>query len=107
MKMILVFCTVPDVGVGREIAGVLLEQKLAACVSLLGGCESHYVWEGRRETSQEVLLKIKTAESCWEELKAQILEKHPYDCPEILRVDAVDGLGDYLAWVLASVKKKP
>ena len=32
-----------------------------------------------------------------------IKEKHPYECPELITLDVVDGLPDYLQWVAKSV----
>lgn len=101
--MILVFCMVPDREVGRKLAGILLDEGLVACVSLVGGCESHYVWEGKREVSQEEFLKIKTVSGKWERVRERIREEHPYECPEILRVDVADGLEEYVGWVRRAV----
>jgi hypothetical protein len=32
---------------------------------------------------------------------------HPYSCPELVTVDVVDGLPDYLRWVSESVADRP
>lgn len=97
--MILGFCAVPNVEKARELAGLLLDRKLAACVSIIPGCESHYTWQGKRESVSEVLLKIKAPARRWHSLRETLVAEHPYDCPEILRVDVTDALPDYLAWV--------
>jgi periplasmic divalent cation tolerance protein len=99
MAMILGFCTVPNLDKARELAGLLLDQKLAACVSILPGWESHYNWQGKRECTNEVLMKIKAPARRWRALREILAAAHPYDCPEILRVDVTDTLPDYLAWV--------
>ena len=98
----MILCTVPDLETARRFATILLEERLAACVSLLPGCESHYTWEGQQEVGQEVLLKIKTQAFLWNLVKDRLLALHPYQCPEILRFDVADGLSAYLDWVVAS-----
>lgn len=45
----------------RRLAAALLERRLVACVNLVPGVESLYEWEGRLETSQEVLMLIKVS----------------------------------------------
>jgi periplasmic divalent cation tolerance protein len=104
MAMILGFCTVPDVDTARRLASVLLTRKLAACVSILPGCESHYIWEGRLQISEEVLLKIKAPARRWRALRETLAAEHPYDCPEILRVDVTDALPEYANWVHGSTR---
>lgn len=98
-SLALVLCTAPDVAVARELAEFLLNQRLAACVSLVPGIESHYEWEGERECSQEVQLLIKTLPEKWPELRDRLRERHPYDCPEILRISA-EGEAAYTQWVI-------
>ena len=100
----LVLTTVPDKATAGRIADELLGANLAACVSILPGVESRYVWQGKKECAGEVLLLIKTTEKCWERLRDAILRLHPYECPEILRFDAAEALQAYAAWVEDSVR---
>lgn len=53
------FVTTSSQEEARRIAGALLERRLAACVNLVPQVQSVYMWEGRVETSQEVLMMIK------------------------------------------------
>jgi periplasmic divalent cation tolerance protein len=104
MSMILVLCTVPDLTTARSLADTLLTKKLAACVGILPGCESHYVWEGKRETTTEVLLQIKTPGRRWRALRETLQAAHPYAVPEIIRIDVTDALPEYLSWLHASTR---
>lgn len=99
----IVFCTCPDVTTARQIAQEVVESGAAACASLVPGLTSVYRWQGRTETSEEILLMIKTTDAGYEALENAIRERHPYEVPEILAVDAVDGLPDYLQWVQSCV----
>jgi len=100
--MLLVFTTFPDSSQAREAAGRLLDERLAACITLLAAAESHYVWEGRRESASEVPVLIKTTEEAYARLEARLGELHPYAVPEIIAVPVTRGLGAYLEWVCAS-----
>jgi uncharacterized protein involved in tolerance to divalent cations len=39
-------------------------------------------------------------------LQARLVQLHPYDCPEVLIVNADGGHDDYLAWVHSMVAAK-
>ncbi|HOY67317.1 MAG TPA: divalent-cation tolerance protein CutA [Candidatus Ozemobacteraceae bacterium] len=91
--------TVPDRESGGRIADALLAGKLAACVSILPGVESRYVWEGRIETGNELLLLIKTRADLLEAVQAKVSELHPYEVPEILALPIEFGALPYLRWM--------
>lgn len=99
----LVLSTAPDIAVARQLASALVEERLAACVSLLPGLESTYRWQGKTETSAEILLLIKTAEEKVEVLLARLPQLHPYEVPEALVFPVESGLAAYLAWVREGV----
>jgi periplasmic divalent cation tolerance protein len=73
---------------GREeafrVASAILEKHLAACVNILPGVESHYWWQGKLESSAEVMLFIKTSAEQFDALSALVKQKHSYECPEII-----------------------
>jgi periplasmic divalent cation tolerance protein len=77
-----------------------LDLKLAACVQV-GAVESHYVWDGERRSAPELMLTMKIKSADYEALAAAIRDVHPYDTPEILRVDIAEGDSRYLDWVRA------
>lgn len=88
---------------GERLATTLVEERLAACVNVIGGVASLYRWEGRVERDEEVLLLMKTTVSGVERLKGRVLELHPYDTPEFLAFEVGAGAPGYLAWVVDSV----
>lgn len=77
-----------------------LDLKLAACVQV-AAIESHYVWEGERTSAPELMLTMKIKSADYEALAAAICDVHPYDTPEILRVDIAEGDPRYLDWLRA------
>jgi periplasmic divalent cation tolerance protein len=100
MKPLLVMTTVDSKTAADQLADHILGKKLAACVSVSPGWTSHYRWEGKRECSSEHLILIKTLSNHVDLLKADLLKMHPYDCPEIIVVEADAGNPAYWEWML-------
>ncbi len=83
----------------RAIAGALVEQRLAACVQIVGPIESIYRWQGNVETAAEWQCWIKTRRELFAQIEQQIRKLHSYDLPEILAVPVVNGSETYLKWL--------
>lgn len=96
---IMVLSTVPDLSLARAMADDLLSKRLATCVSILPGLESHYIWEGKKESAQEIQLFIKTTAACYEKVEERLCVLHPYECPEILAIPIQSGYEKYLTWI--------
>jgi periplasmic divalent cation tolerance protein len=96
---LLVMCTCPDTSTAERIAGVLVENGLAACVNLLPGASSVYRWQGRVERTTETLMVIKTTSPGYPALEERLAQEHPYDVPEIVALDITAGLTPYLDWI--------
>ncbi|MEM9400184.1 MAG: divalent-cation tolerance protein CutA [Verrucomicrobiota bacterium] len=95
--------TVANTEDGRKIARILVEEKLAACVSLLPGAESFYSWKAKLHQDTEMVLLIKFATTGLDALQKRLLEIHPYDCPELIAWPIQAGHESYLQWVMQSV----
>ncbi len=104
-QTLLLLCNCPDREVATKIAITLVERKLAACVNLIPGVTSVYLWQEKLETAEEVTLLIKTTRQRYEEVEATILELHPYELPEIIAVPVELGFSGYLNWVEACTAK--
>jgi len=100
-NFVLVLTTLPVDRDADQLARVLVEERLAACVSVLPPMRSTYVWEGAIENAYEQQIVIKTVGSRLEALQARVRQLHPYTVPEFLVV-AVEGTSDYLAWLSQS-----
>lgn len=98
-EQIVILCTCPDSGVADNMAGVLVGERLAACVNILPGVVSWFRWQGKMERADECLLLIKTTRTRYPALEAKIRALHPYEVPEIIAVPITLGQGDYLAWI--------
>ena len=97
---ILVLITVPSVQVGKQIAQRLLDDRLAACVNIVPGMNSLYIWEEAINDEQEVLLIVKSRADLFEEqLVPAVCRLHPYQVPEIIALPIQMGLQSYLDWI--------
>ncbi len=100
---VVVLLTFPDDADVLEFARSLVDERLAACVSVLPGVESVYRWDGVLQQSAERQLIVKTTEDRIESLRDRVHALHPYDTPEFLVLPVTTGSAEYLAWVAESV----
>lgn len=98
MTPILVFITAPNQDEARRLAAVFLEAKLAACVNLMPGVESHYWWQDKLETGQEVLMMVKTGREQLGRLETLVKEHHSYECPEFVAIEPGYVAPAFKAW---------
>jgi periplasmic divalent cation tolerance protein len=88
-----------------RLARMLVERRLAACVSRLPGLRSIYRWEGAVQESEEVLLIAKTLKTKVKELVKAVKREHSYSVPEVLSLPVKEGSRDYLRWLDESLKE--
>ena len=100
---IIVYCTCPDAQVAEQLAAGLLEKRLAACINIVSGVTSHYLWQGKLEKEAEHLLLIKSTNRCYSALEEDIKKMHPYELPEIIAVPIDRGSPEYIQWIQESV----
>lgn len=97
----LVLTTEANETLAEALAQQLLEQRLAACVSLMP-LRSRYRWRGAIERAEEVQLLIKTCPERLQDLLLVLERLHSYDTPEILHWSVQAGSG-YAAWATAEL----
>lgn len=102
---VVVWTTVGATADGHRLASILVTERLAACVNLLGEMESVYRWKDAVESERERQLIIKTTAERVPALQARLLELHAYELPEFLVVPVLDGSRDYLQWIRDSVSQ--
>lgn len=99
-----VLSTAPDAATAESLAEALVASRLAACVNILPGVRSVYVWEGETQRSDEHLLIIKTTDERLAQLVEHLSELHPYECPEVLALGVAGGASAYLEWLSEAVR---
>jgi periplasmic divalent cation tolerance protein len=83
----------------RRIQRMLLEERAAACVQILGPIASAYWWEDQIEEAQEWLCLAKTRRGEYRRLEELVKEIHPYETPEIIAIPVLLGNRQYLDWI--------
>lgn len=94
----IVVTTVDDEDKANEIARSVVAQGLAACVQV-SGVRSIYRWKGEVEETREFRLEMKMRAEDYAALETAIRALHPYETPEIVRVDIAEGYKPYLDWI--------
>lgn len=81
-----------------RVAGMVVDERLAACANVLAPCTSIYRWKGEVERAVEVPVLFKTTPELASALHDRIAALHSYDLPviETWPVAAADAVH---AWV--------
>jgi len=96
--------TLPGPDKAAEIAKILVEERLCACVNLVPAVRSIYRWQGQVSDDQETLVIIKTIRRRYDALAARLISLHPYEVPEVIAVQPIGGHAPYLAWIADAVR---
>ena len=94
-----VYATFADEEEARRIGRTVVEERLAACVNILGPCHSIYRWQGRIEEAGEVAAIFKVAADQAEPALKRIAELHSYDVPAAVIWPIERSLPAYADWV--------
>lgn len=99
MSIVSVYAIFADAEEAERIGRTVVEERLAACINILGSCRSIYRWEGRIETAEEVPAILKTHSWQVDELIGRIAALHSYDVPCIAVWPIDKLLRPYADWV--------
>jgi periplasmic divalent cation tolerance protein len=102
---IVVLSTCASEAEAERLARLLVDQRLAACVSILPRARSFYWWKGAVECSEEWLLLAKSSRPLFDQLRAALEKAHSYEIPEVLALPVVAGTAPYLDWLQANLKE--
>ncbi|MCL7403249.1 MAG: divalent-cation tolerance protein CutA [Thaumarchaeota archaeon] len=103
-EYIQVLTTVDSREKAEEIAGKLLNARLAACIQIIGPIKSMYWWKGVIEYSQEWICLVKTKAEMYNEVESMIKNSHSYEVPEIIAIPVIHGYDKYLEWLTSELK---
>lgn len=95
-----VYMTAGDEEEARRLARMLVSERLAACVNLLGSMQSFYWWEGRVEDAAEIAMVAKTTAERFPVLMERLTAEHSYDCPCVVALPVTDGNPAFLHWIV-------
>ncbi|MEI9971950.1 MAG: divalent-cation tolerance protein CutA [Ignavibacteriota bacterium] len=101
---IVVLNTCGSAAEAERLARLLVDRRLAACVSIAPQIRSFYRWKGAVESSEEWLLLIKSSQPLFERLRNALESEHSYEVPEVLALPVVEGNASYLDWLQTSLE---
>ena len=84
----------------HRIGRLLVDERFAACVNILGPCHSIYRWQGKVEETQEVAAIFKTTSGMAPLLIARLTELHSYELPAAVAWSATDATDSFRSWVI-------
>jgi len=82
----------------EKLARTLVEERLAACASLVANIHSQYWWKGKIESAAETLMILKTPASRINALRRRLKALHSYTVPEFLALQVLENNPDYANW---------
>jgi periplasmic divalent cation tolerance protein len=99
-KLRLIFSTVASEEQAASIARALVDERLAACVNIVGPVRSIYRWRDAIEDEREFLLLIKTRATLYIKVEKRIRELHSYEVAEVISTSIDRGSPPYVKWML-------
>lgn len=94
-----VYAVFADEAEARRIGRLMVEERLAACVNVLGPCHSIYRWQGAIEEGREVPAIFKARADRAEALVERIAFLHSYDVPAAIVWPISRAVPAYAEWV--------
>ncbi|HRU05092.1 MAG TPA: divalent-cation tolerance protein CutA [Candidatus Brocadiia bacterium] len=101
-EALIVLVTAAGEAEAAALGRAVVEERLAACCTILPGARSIYRWEGRVCEGAEAVLILKTTAERFEPLASRLRSLHSYETPEIIAAPVVAGSEAYLRWVRES-----
>lgn len=99
-KAVLVYATFPTLDEAENVGCPLVDQGLAACVNIIPGMTSIYVWHGQRHRETETVMLIKSRESLAARIIDEVKRRHSYDTPALVVLPVEGGSKQFLAWIM-------
>ena len=103
MSVVSVYAVFADAEEAERIGRMVVEERLAACVNILGSVRSIYRWEGAVQIADEIAAIFKTEHSHAEALIERVTALHSYDVPCVVSWPADGASCKYAQWVEDSV----
>jgi periplasmic divalent cation tolerance protein len=103
MSTVSVYAVFANAEEAERIGRTVIEERLAACINILGPIRSIYRWKGTIESADEVAAIFKTHHWRTDALMERLAALHSYDVPCVVSWPIDKILGPYADWVEDSV----
>lgn len=97
--LVLIQTSVPSRPIASRIATLLIDQRLAACVQIVGPVASTFRWKGKVVHAREWLCVVKTRRSMTGQVERAVTALHHDEVPEFLVLPVEYANAAYLRWV--------
>jgi periplasmic divalent cation tolerance protein len=96
-----VIVTAPDGAWLEELCRQLVNNRLASSAHVIHNVRSIYRWQGDVHETTEARAFLRSRASLVDAVTAYVVERHPYDVPNVTAVPIIAGNPDYLNWIRA------
>jgi periplasmic divalent cation tolerance protein len=100
-KAVLIYSTFPSQDAAEKEGATLVDAGLAACVNIIPGMVSIYVWDGKRHRDAETVMLIKTRRELADRVVEDVRARHPYENPALFVIRMEGGSEAFLDWIRA------
>lgn len=104
MSIVSVYAVFANADEAERIGRTVVDERLAACVNILGPVRSIYRWKDKIETAEEVAAIFKTHHWQSDSLMERIAAMHSYDVPCVVTWPINKILREYADWVEESTR---
>ena len=87
----------------ENLAKVLVEERLAACVNIIGPSTSVYRWKNKFKKSSEFIGIAKTSSKKIKKSMERLIKLHSYECPVAIVIDIETGNNEFISWIHQNV----
>lgn len=96
-----VIVTAADPAWLRDLCQALIDQRLAASAHVIHPVTSMYRWKGAVREATEARAFLRSRTELLDALVNYVVERHPYEVPNVTALPLIGGNPDYLAWIRA------
>ena len=97
--LLLLITSFADEVAAAGVIRTLVEERLAACGTIIPKAKSIYFWQGKIEESNEAVVFLKTTQALQSACIERLKTLHPYEVPEIIAIEPTAVNESYVAWV--------
>ena len=94
-----VIITAPDRDWLIDLCRQLIEERLASSAHVVHPVTSIYRWEEDVHEATEARAFLRSRHELLEKLTAYVVDRHPYQIPNVTAMPLIGGNREYLAWI--------
>ena len=96
-----IIITAPNADWLEALCRELVDNRLASSANVVHEVKSIYRWQGAVHETNEARAFLRSQRGLLDEVVAYVVERHPYDVPNITALPLIGGNPGYLDWIRA------